>query len=279
MHQNEIKELKALHEADIQTKLADAAQRHRQLGAEVETLGEMHRSETRRLIEYAETESGTSRAVVAHAERQLEESQRQHEAALTSLKTMLALESQRLRDARQEVLELTVALGNERAERQILLSRGDEASERIRQMRVAWERELDEAHIRSARREAELIARVEELEAREAMRKQADGAAAASAQTSAALLHELQVERARHAAETGAATERVAACERALRRERSECASLRELLEVARDELAKARTQALRQARGEAAARVRAAKRKPLSQPDVARARSRYMAL
>jgi hypothetical protein len=111
------------------------------------------------------------------------------------------------------------------------------------------------------------------------MRREADGAAAASAETGAALLHQLQMERARREAVAGVAAERVAACERALRRERSEVAALREAGEVARDELHAARAQLLRRARSEAAARVRAGRRRQQPQPDVAGARSRYMAV
>lgn len=176
-----------------------------------------------------------------------------------------------------QVLQLSVALGNERAARQALLSAGDEATDRVRQSRLAWERELDGERARAARREAALVARLEELEAREEMRREADGAAAASAETGAALLHQLQMERARREAEAGVAAERVAACERALRRERRETAALREAVEVAKDELQAARAQLLRRARGEAAARVRTERRKPAPQPDVAGARSRYM--
>jgi hypothetical protein len=176
------------------------------------------------------------------------------------------------------VLELSVALGNERAARQALLSAGAEATERVRQSRAAWERELDGERVRASRREAVLVARVEELEAREEMRREADGAAAASAQTGAALLHQLQMERARRESEAGVAAERVAACERALRRERRETATLREALEVARDEVQAARAQLLGRARGQAAARVRSVRsRRAVPQLDVAGLRGRYM--
>jgi len=278
LHQGEWNDLRALHEAQLQAHALEVARFRDEADAQW-SVGQAHRG----VVDSAHSPA-SQHALVAQVElsfaEELEVMRAQHEAAGASLRTMLLLESGRLQDARKEVLEVSVSLANERAARQAVLSAGEESGARARQMRAAWERELDGERVRGARREAELMSRVEEMEEREALRRQADGAAAASAETSAALLHELQLLRARHEASVATASERIAACERALRRERHVSAGLRESLEVARDDGQRLRADLGKQSRTHAAARVRATRRKPTPQDaDVAGGRRRYLAL
>jgi stage V sporulation protein SpoVS len=109
-HERELEELKASHQAELFAHAAATARLREELGAEVESLGQAHfrqaaahAAQARGLIHtsgFAETDS---RAVVVRNEADASQDRAQHEACEASLRTMLAIESSRLRNVRAEV--------------------------------------------------------------------------------------------------------------------------------------------------------------------------------
>ncbi len=226
-----LREAHAAEVAELRGKLGRSA-------SEAEALWERRRA--------AVEAQGAERLALARAE---------HAKVEASLRRALKVESQRLNDTRQECLELTTLLGNARYERRSEHSHAREEVAHLRQREhdILLDAQRDEAV--SQRANQQLLDRLSRVERAQEKNRTDAHALDSNAQTAAALLHQLQRERAEHEVAHSALGERLAACEKALRHARHSNALLREELEAAEEELFRLRMGDTATARRMAAAR------------------------
>ena len=149
-----------------------------------------------------------------------------------------------------------MVLGNERYQKRSDRLRVREKVDSLRQRELDLLSSAERLDWAKERAHQELVERVASIEKREARNQSDQLAMESNAETAAALLFQLQRERADHDISTQTLTDRLADCERALHKARLDNSRLREQLAQVEDELHMLRVQDCKKARRLAATRA-----------------------